>query len=332
MAHELEAVNGMIEMAYLLGDDVPWHGMGQAIPKHSTLDVWAKNAMPFHIDRSRVRYAVVSDAKVETLIDESHHVLFRNDTKSVIGLVSDKFKIVQPREALEAMSNMAEAVGFHLCTAGTLKGGRKLWVQAEASLEDTVGAGDVIKGRLLIATACDGSMRTMIKDVMTRVVCNNTLSAAYNEKSNEVRVSHRSNLDVEDVKSKMGITSNNFKQFIKDARELAKVNVSSEMTERYIAELLKPDIDMGDVETLDTVKASQGYRKIEALFNGQAKGSDLKGVMGTAWGLVNAITEYVDYHRGTAATTISNRLDYAWFGPGDTLKTTAFSKAMAFAI
>jgi len=43
--------------------------------------------------------------------------------------------------------------------------------------------------------------------------------------------------------------------------------------------------------------------------------------------VVNAVTEYVDHHAKAASASL--RMDKAWFGAGDQLKTAAFSKALA---
>ena len=50
------------------------------------------------------------------------------------------------------------------------------------------------------------------------------------------------------------------------------------------------------------------------------------GTRGTAWGLVNAVTEYVDHHR--RARSSDYRLDSAWFGQGATLKQRAMHKSL----
>ena len=57
-----------------------------------------------------------------------------------------------------------------------------------------------------------------------------------------------------------------------------------------------------------------------ALFNGQGKGSQLSSAKGTVWGLVNAVTEFVDHHRGRTTDT---RIDRAWFGDGQNIKSAA---------
>ena len=62
------------------------------------------------------------------------------------------------------------------------------------------------------------------------------------------------------------------------------------------------------------------------LFAGQGKGSQLASANGTAWGLVNAVTEYVDHHR--RAKSQDTRLDSAWFGQGAGIKSKAWTEAL----
>lgn len=55
-------------------------------------------------------------------------------------------------------------------------------------------------------------------------------------------------------------------------------------------------------------------------------GAELPGARNTAWGLVNAMTEYVDHHR--RARNQDYRLDSAWFGQGALLKRRALDQAL----
>jgi Domain of unknown function (DUF932) len=66
---------------------------------------------------------------------------------------------------------------------------------------------------------------------------------------------------------------------------------------------------------------------IELALDGKAKGSNLPGVKGTAYGWLQSVTEYVDH--AARARSDDNRLASAWFGPGDTIKTRAYEMALA---
>jgi hypothetical protein len=47
---------------------------------------------------------------------------------------------------------------------------------------------------------------------------------------------------------------------------------------------------------------------------------------GTAWGLLNSMTEYVDFHR--RARSHDHRRDAAWFGQGAQIKQRAWDEVM----
>jgi hypothetical protein len=66
-----------------------------------------------------------------------------------------------------------------------------------------------------------------------------------------------------------------------------------------------------------------------ALYEGQGKGAELTSSKGTAFGLLNAVTEYVDHERRARST--DHRLDSAWFGQGATLKKKALDQAVLLA-
>jgi Domain of unknown function (DUF932) len=61
------------------------------------------------------------------------------------------------------------------------------------------------------------------------------------------------------------------------------------------------------------------------LFKGAGKGSDLKSADGTAWGLVNSVTEYLDHIKGRSNDA---RLTSAWFGDGAVMKQRAMNEAV----
>ena len=70
-------------------------------------------------------------------------------------------------------------------------------------------------------------------------------------------------------------------------------------------------------------------RKVQSLYEGQGRGSTLESAQGTAWGLLNAVTEYVDHERRARSTEY--RMDSAWFGQGAVIKQRALQAALELA-
>ena len=73
----------------------------------------------------------------------------------------------------------------------------------------------------------------------------------------------------------------------------------------------------------------RAMKKVQALYDGQGKGAELASSAGTAFGLLNAVTEYVDHER--RARSLNHRLESAWFGQGAALKQKALEQASLMA-
>jgi phage/plasmid-like protein (TIGR03299 family) len=314
--------NNKAEMAYV--GQKPWHGLGQELQAGATIDEWKVQAgMDWKIKRSMVRY-MSEGSQVHTM--EHSHVLFRSDTKDHLGIVSSKYKVVQPGQVLEFFRDLTDENGYTLNTAGTLFGGRKFWALASVGEEAVVAGNDKIGGFLLLSSSCDGSLATSARFTTIRVVCNNTLSMAINHKDKkEISINHRSDFNSLWVKNQLGIATGKFDVFLKAARQLANKPVSEHAAGAFIESLLVENKIVLSKEK--AVSESKPYKMILDLFNGKGVGSTMDGASGTAWGLLNAVTEYVDHH--ARAQTDSNRLASAWFGRGDELKTEAMEKALS---
>lgn len=325
MAHELTIrMNGKVEMGFLAGTS-RWHGLGNELTEGASIEQWITAAgMDWKVQRSKVRY--VTEAGGLPVEWADNHVLFRSDTKAPLAVVSDGFKIVQPRECLEFFRDLCDTNGFALRTAGTLFGGKRFWALADIGAESYVlDPRDKVKGRLLLVTACDGSMKTTAKFVSECVVCNNTLTMACAENGKQIAVSHRSVFNPSDAKMKLGLASGQFAAFINDARALSQRVVGAPEANNLTAKLFAGE-GLTQVQKAE-VEATRGYKQVMALFQGGAIASDIAGRKGTAWGWLNAVTEYADHH--ISARSVDNRFNASQFGMGDRLKNDALAIALA---
>ena len=320
MAHELSInQDGQVEFAYLERDGLPWHGLGQAMPMGASIEEWRKQSgMDWRIQRSKVRYAVSRDenAVFEEMADQ--HVLFRSDSKKALGLVSEKYKVVQPSEVIEFFRDIARAGGLELSAAGTIYGGRRFWATAKIGEASPTSVTDKIGGYLLISTSADGSLATEVRRTTVRTVCSNTLAMAMKDTPASMKVTHKSVFDPEAVKEFMGLNEAAWAAFKHQVVRLANKPVILEAAEKMTADILGGG---------DKVYATAGYNKILDLFQGMAKGALLEGVQGTAWGYINAVTEYADWF--SRARTHENRFVSSQWGPGADLKQRALDAVLA---
>lgn len=325
MSHELTTrKNGQVEFAYLERDGMPWHGLGTAMLPGQSLDVWrAAAGMDWTIQRAEVRYATCHEPQPWEVrkIPESH-VLMRSDTKDALGIVSDKYKVVQPAEVLEFFRDIAHAGGLELSAAGTIYGGKRFWATAKFGEAAPASIGDKLRGFLLISTSADGSLATDVRRVTERVVCRNTLAIALTQgQASAVRVSHRSVFDPTGVKEYMGLNNLVFDSFIQRLEALANMDIKLEQAENMAVSVFGGE--------QDKVRASAGFNKVMDLFNGSGLGAKEDGVYGTAWGFVNAFTEYADHW--VRARTDENRFVAAQWGAGAQLKQRALEAVDALA-
>lgn len=318
MAHELSTMaDGRTAMAYV--GATPWHGLGSQLSPNSPLDVWLKEAgLNYEIHGGEVMAAMPDGQNIITM--PSRKLLYRSDTREPLSIVSDKYRVVQPVEVMEFFRDLTEEHGWQMETAGVLFNGAKYWALARTGQELRVMGQDQVDDYMLLATSCDGTMRTLAKRTSVRVVCSNTLSIAQGGEG--IRVSHSSVFQPEKIKQELELVTG-WKVFEDQVQQLAERKVTNMEAINYIVSLL------GDpAKPIEEQKSVQTMAQVLQLFDGRGKGAELRSSKGTAWGLVNAVSEYLDWYKGT---NVDRRLDSAWFGKGADLKEQAFNLALKLA-
>src|SRR5471030_1202788 len=315
MSHLIES------MAYI--NEVPWHGLGNPLSARQPIEVWAEQAgLEWEIRETPVRF-VVDGAEGSDAIASlpTSKVLFRSDTKEPLSVVSKRYQVVQPREILEFYRDLTEVSGFELETAGVLKGGRKIWALARTGQSSTLKGNDENNGYVLLATACDGTLATTAQFTSVRVVCNNTLAVALGANSGAVKVRHSTSFDAQAVKRQLGISVSTWSSFMYQMKGLSERKVKKHEAMNYLSRVFSDETKAGNDNASNRTTA-----KVMALFDGHGRGAELASAKGTAFGLLNAVTEFVDHER--RARTNDHRLESAWFGQGASLKEKALEQAL----
>jgi phage/plasmid-like protein (TIGR03299 family) len=266
MAHELATqIDGRIAMAYREGDAAPWHALEtspQVVPAGAPLEIWA--------DAAGLNYEVACRPNHRadgTPIADSFYIE-RTDTGHVTGpYIAGQWQPVQNSAILSLADRIRDRYHYDIVTAGALFGGASAWVQLEAGLRAEIGPGDEITSRPLFTVRHTGREANTFAAVQTRVVCNNTLTAALGEADADIfRHDHRVPLNVEAVETVLGLNAQAFGAFAEQARRMAARALSDVESLEYFRAV------MGGRETVEDdgrVRHSQGVRKALAYYSGR---------------------------------------------------------------
>jgi len=322
MAHELDFSTGKAGMAYAAGAAVPWHGLGQTVNPGASVEEWRKAG---GLDWDAVRTEVIFNGQNdEYAFWPDKHVLYRSDTGKPLSVVSKDYQTVQPGQILGFFKELADKGDFQIETVGSLKEGRRIWALARVGKNAPV-QDDFIAPYLMLATSYDGSMATVATPTAIRVVCNNTLQRVLvnNNGSHQVTIPHSAMFNPDSVRLELGIALTSWDEFTIKANNLAGRKITDAEMDAYLLDIIESPY--GKTYTAEQVRNSKGYQRILGLFKGGQLGSGQDAINGTAWGLLQATTQFIDHEQGRLP---DNRLDKAWFGVGAKFKEKAMKKVM----
>ena len=252
--------------------------------------------------------------------------IIRNDTGEFISTMSAGYKVVQPMEILETHRQFLDVGGYHLRAAGIFKNGARFWSMAEGHGELELAGGDKVKSYLFMASACDGSSATYAIGTNQRMSCWNMAPGIILDAKNNgkfIRVTHSQVFNADDARVQIQANDDNFKLWCEDARHLAQEKIQIEQAQQYFNTVF--DIEEEN-EIDDQGRLNKRVQKCLELFSGAGMGSQLEAAKSTAWGMYNAVTEFVDHHAKN--NNAENRFMNATMGNGLRLKRRAWENAL----
>ena len=297
----------------------PWHGIGTVLPqefitaeealRYARLD-WEVSIQPYIINGQQSQ-------KVRAII--------REDTQRELGAVGMSYQPIQNHECFDFMDAVVGEKGAHYQTAGILGNGEKIWMQVRIPGHIEVRGIDTLKKYLLLHTSHDGSGALYVRYTPIRVVCQNTLNYGIQRSERAVSVRHTSNYEkkVSAAREILGIADEFYDLLNQEMEQLATESLVDNEAWNCLNELIPENPDAKNKSRTHNMKQT-----IMDLYQGAGAGLDQNGIRGTKYAFIQAITEYVDWHRGTRTrkgiSEIEGRLTSAWFGSGAKLKEKAY--------
>jgi len=315
MSHELEIVNGMANMAYRESKGLPWHGLGTPVHDNMTpMEMMKAANLDWKVSK-QPSFVEINGEKVLT----GQEALVRESDGRILTNVSGAWKPCQNEQAFEFFNEFVSAGDMQMDTAGSLKDGQIVFAAADVNDGFTLFGGDEVKGYLLFSNPHVYGKSIDVKFIMTRVVCNNTLSMALTEKGQPaVRLSHRNNFNPEMVKELLGISHNRVAQF-KDAAELlGSKKYSDKAFKTFLATVFGTSNQEGKILSRT---AERAFEIVET-----QPGADYAPK--SWWNAYNAVTYMTDHEMGRSDDT---RAAAAWFGHNAKRKLDALNVAVEMA-
>jgi phage/plasmid-like protein (TIGR03299 family) len=306
MSHGLTKTDSMFTVR-----ELPWHGLGAVLeqPPRSideALDKsglgWAVATAPVLVERQPAwtdGYGRERPAELERA--QGYTATLRSDTGGLLGIVGADYEPLDNRDAFRFLDELIGSQ-LHFETAGSLWGGRRVWVLARLPNWVEVG-GDQGGTYLYVANAHDGSMAVTAAVTPVRIVCANTLGYALSRADGvdalrTFRFRHTGGLQarLHEARRVMQLTVNYAEQFKRLSERLALEPISERaLRGRVLDRLFAVDQSMSDRSARNREQAT---RVVMAIFLGQGAEGDTRGsAPGSKWCAANAIAEYADYGR-----------------------------------
>ncbi len=310
-----------IESMVYSASETPWHGLGT--PIDDTVSFWEA------FEKANLNWNVFTEPtyrKDGTLLRQ--RVAIRDTDQAELGSVGPRWTPLQNKDAFKVFEPLVEDGTISLETAGSLKGGKRVWVLCKINLDNSeIVKGDEVAKYSLLSNGHDGILGVHFGFTPIRVVCTNTESMARNSKASKlIRVRHHKFVqqNVEKLREVMDFANQEFEATAEQYRHLASRGINQSDLQKYLKIVFK--LDKKEKDEIST-RSKNILGRVEDLFE-SGKGTDIPGVKGTYWGAYNAVTEYLNYEKGRTA---ENRMDSLWYGQNRDMSELALETALTLA-
>lgn len=342
MAHEIESTDRFGEVRSR--GQRAWHGLGEELPAGlSAVQGFFRLGLGWLTEMVELvgKYTNPVTGETQEIPFPEHRGHLRLDNLTGLGVVGEGYKPVQN----EQLAKFADALtgsmgGVELETAGSLRGGRRIFALVRLPKVIEVTDRDILKQYVLISNSHDGSSSFQVYPTLVRVVCRNT------QRLSEIRDAHKGcafrhtgdvGQKIQVARETLGIILNETERV--EGMIMAMKAITLNQVETYSFMLDVFNATFGEVDsTSDDEAAKKAVARRDKVLaqwkaNLENENQDLPGIRGTAWAAYNAITEYHDHQRGRfrPISETDSRIHSNLWGVSHRSKAIAFKAAMALA-
>ena len=261
----------------------PRHGLGVVVKEAPTSEEALRLA---GLDWNVVQEAIYTPFREKI---EGFKANVRDTDRKVLGVVSDRYKVVQNVEAFSFTDELL-GHGVRYETAGSLSGGRRVWLLARLPREYII-AGERISPYLVFSNTHDGSGSVKVAVTPVRVVCNNTLNLALETAQRSFSMVHTGNISdkITEARDTLFKAESYMDRLGAEFEQLHQQKVTDAEVQKYI-ELLIP------LESNATRTQEKNVNRLrEDLAMRYYDAPDLQKVGKNAYRFINAVSDFATH-------------------------------------
>ena len=302
MAHNINFNEQTGKHSFFSVKEKAWHGLGQIVQDYPTSTEALKFAgLDYEVTKEDIYTTSYNcDGQPMDFIKriKTHFVTMRKDTGDVLGVVGKDYEIVQNRDAFIFFDSIVSGDGIQYETAGALGKGERIFITAKLPDYIKVGNDDLIEQYLFLTTSHDGFGSITAAFTPIRIVCNNTLNAAFRNCSNAIKIRHTANAKerLEQAHKVMGITYK-LSEYLETAfNQWSKVRITDKQIMKLIQLAMVPnkevlkDLQEGLMDELSTCYKNMCDSVFEYAMSSPTQQTET--TKGTVFGAYNSVTGY----------------------------------------
>ncbi|MCC8046807.1 MAG: DUF945 domain-containing protein [Clostridiales bacterium] len=262
--------------------EAPWHGLGTMVMQAPD----SANALKMAgLDWQVLQEPIYTDGRYI----EGYKANVRSNDRKVLGVVTDRYKVVQNDEAF-AFTDELLGEGVRYETAGSLQEGRKVWILARMPRE-YVMMGEHISPYLVFSNSHDGSGAIRVAITPIRVVCNNTLNLALDTAKRSWSMIHTGDVreKMTEARDTLFMAEKYMTNLGKEFENLRQKQLTDDKVQEYIEVLLPYEDDSTPIQKKNVRRLREDLR--QRYFDAP----DLKDVGNNAYRFVNAVSDFATH-------------------------------------
>ena len=293
--------------------EVPWHGLGTKVNEAPT----SKEAIKLAGLDWNVNPTVIYDANGKEI--SGYKANMRDSDQSILGIVSDRYQIVQNSESFEFTDSLLDE-GVVYETAGSLRDGKQIWLLAR--MPSTTILGDDVDPYLCFTNTFDGSGAIKVCMTPLIVVCNNTLNLALETTKRSWSTRHIGDLagKLHQAKETLSLAQEYMKKLDEAADRLANTKLSDAEIESIVSFIFPIDY------IKDTKRKIENTNKMRNDFMTCYMMPDIAQYRNTAYGLVNAASDMAGHMAPSRVTSNYAQNNWAKIMLGHPLLDAVYNK------